>query len=131
MVWVATKADIEGALESFEAIDEIALVAAPGVTESDYLSMIINHCGQTTQDRFAILDSTEAADITTLQPGENGLPGTSNYSAYYFPWIQVFDPATSARKYVPPSGHIAGVYARVDTNRGVHKAPANETVLGA
>lgn len=131
VVWVPTKADIESALESFEAIDEIALVAAPGVTESDYLSMIINHCGQTTQDRFAILDSTEAADITTLKPGENGLPGTSNYSAYYFPWIQVFDPATNARKYVPPSGHIAGVYARVDTNRGVHKAPANEAVLGA
>ena len=131
VVWVATKADIESALESFEAIDEIALVAAPGVTESDYLSMIINHCGQTTQDRFAILDSTEEADITTLRPGENGLPGTSNYSAYYFPWIQVYDPATNARKYVPPSGHIAGVYARVDTNRGVHKAPANETVLGA
>lgn len=131
VVWVPTKADIESALESFEAIDEIALVAAPGVTESDYLSMIINHCGQTTQDRFAILDSTEEADITTLKPGENGLPGTSNYSAYYFPWIQVFDPATNARKYVPPSGYIAGVYARVDTNRGVHKAPANETVLGA
>ncbi len=131
VVWVPTKADIESALESFEAIDEIALVAAPGVTESDYLSMIINHCGQTTQDRFAILDSTEEADITTLKPGENGLPGTSNYSAYYFPWIQVFDPATNARKFVPPSGYIAGVYARVDTNRGVHKAPANETVLGA
>ena len=132
VVWVAAaQADIVSALESFEAIDEIALVAAPGVTEPEYLSLIIDHCGQNTQDRFAILDSTETADITTLNPGENNLPGTSDYSAYYFPWIQVFDPATNARIYVPPSGHIAGVYARVDTNRGVHKAPANETVLGA
>jgi phage tail sheath protein FI len=59
------------------------------------------------------------------------LPGQTDYAAVYFPWIQVFDPATKAQKFVPPSGHMAGIYARVDTTRGVHKAPANEVVFGA
>jgi phage tail sheath protein FI len=66
------------------------------------------------------------------------MPGRTDYAAWYFPWIKVFDPV--AQKYsgipdglvsMPPSGHIAGVYARVDNERGVHKAPANETIRGA
>jgi phage tail sheath protein FI len=66
------------------------------------------------------------------------LPDNSDYAAFYFPWLQVFDPATMVVNpasqgliYMPPSGHIAGIYARVDTARGVHKAPANEVVRGA
>ncbi len=73
-----------------------------------------------------------------LKPGENYLPSRSDYAGFYFPWIQVFDPATKIQnpagdgfQVVPPSGHMAGIYARVDTNRGVHKAPANEAVMGA
>ena len=72
-------------------------------------------------------------DKTGVVPAE-----LSDFAAVYFPWIQVFDPATklatpaaTASIYVPPSGHVAGVYARVDDERGVHKAPANEVVLGA
>jgi phage tail sheath protein FI len=49
----------------------------------------------------------------------------------YFPWIQVFDPISDGLKFMPPSGYVAGVYARVDNQRGVHKAPANEPILGA
>jgi phage tail sheath protein FI len=48
----------------------------------------------------------------------------SKYGALYYPWIKVDG------KMVPPSGHVAGVYARVDGERGVHKAPANEIVRG-
>jgi phage tail sheath protein FI len=66
------------------------------------------------------------------------VPDNSDFAAFYFPWIRVFDPATKIQtptgtglQFVPPSGHIAGVYARVDTQRGVHKAPANEPILGA
>jgi uncharacterized protein len=125
------------ALSNFEAIDEIAIVAAPGITDANVRSAVVTHCQQQTQDRFAIFDSASeiAGDITpeTLNP-----PPNSNYAAFYFPWIQVFDPATKTQDpdgdgliYAPPSGHIAGIYARVDTNRGVHKAPANEVVLGA
>jgi phage tail sheath protein FI len=57
-------------------------------------------------------------------------PRDSKYGAYYFPWIQVYDPE-KGNIFVPPSGHIAGVYSRTDAERGVHKAPANETVRGA
>ena len=49
----------------------------------------------------------------------------------YWPWIKVFDPASGTNKFVPPSGHVAGVWARSDDTRGVHKAPANEVVRGA
>jgi phage tail sheath protein FI len=64
------------------------------------------------------------------------MPAKTDLAAWYFPWISVFDPAVKLATGdglvdVPPSGHIAGVYARVDTERGVHKAPANEVIRGA
>ena len=139
-------ANVAGALKKFEAIDEIAIVAAPGIADASVRSAIDTHCRQNTGDRFAIFDSAETVetagdlDLTLLDPSNdsNILPDNSDYAAFYFPWIQVFDPATKignprgdGLRYIPPSGHVAGVYARVDTNRGVHKAPANEPVLGA
>jgi phage tail sheath protein FI len=143
---VKANADVEDVLAKFEAIDEIAIVAAPGVVENSVRSDIDTHCRQATQDRFAIFDSAEVVetagnlDPTLFDPNKTGnlLPGNSDYAAFYFPWLQVFDPATkilnptgSGLQFVPPSGHVAGIYARVDTQRGVHKAPANEPVLGA
>lgn len=58
------------------------------------------------------------------------------YGAYYFPWLLVRDPVNpdpdpSVLVAVPPSGHLAGIWARSDASRGVHKAPANEAVRGA
>jgi phage tail sheath protein FI len=53
--------------------------------------------------------------------------------AYYFPWVSMYDTAADAKVFAPPSGGICGVYSRVDSQRGVHKAPANEifrTALG-
>lgn len=120
---------------TFEPIDEIAIVAAPGIVDVNVRSAIRTHCEERTKDRFAIFDSPETVDDITLlsqSSGDNSIrPRDSNYAAFYFPWIEVFDPATKKRVYVPPSGHIAGIYARVDINVGVHKAPANEVVLGA
>ena len=55
----------------------------------------------------------------------------SKFAALYYPWIEVMDPLTRRPMMMPPSGHIAGVWARTDEQRGVHKAPANEVVLGA
>ncbi|MEB3360462.1 MAG: phage tail sheath subtilisin-like domain-containing protein [Synechococcales bacterium] len=130
VVWVADEADIPNALEKFEAIDEIAIVAAPGVTSKAALSTIIDHC-QSQGDRFAIIDTEEDIAQDQLKPGSTKLPGNSDYAALYYPWIQVFDPITKGMIFVPPSGHIAGIYARVDDRRGVHKAPANEPILGA
>jgi uncharacterized protein len=124
---------------TFEPIDEIAIVAAPGMIDANIRDAIITHCQQKTQDRFAIFDSPETVetdgklDLTKFSRSNtaNVQPDDSNYAAFYFPWIEVFDPATKTSIYVPPSGHMAGIYARVDTAIGVHKAPANEVILGA
>jgi uncharacterized protein len=141
---VAKEDDIPKFLVNFEAIDEIAIVAAPGLTDANIRSQLVIHCKVKTQDRFAIFDCDETIedsgknlDLTLLAKGGNKVPPNSDYAAFYFPWIQVFDPVEKLTNkndglvYMPPSGHLAGVYARVDTQRGVFKAPANEPVLGA
>jgi phage tail sheath protein FI len=143
---VAAEADISKFLINFEAIDEIAIVAAPGLAQNDATgkntrTLLIAHCQIRTQNRFAIFDSPSkvesgspsALDLTLLDPknASSILPPLSDFAAFYFPWLQVFDPVSGGPVYTPPSGHIAGIYARVDNDRGVHKAPANEPVIGA
>lgn len=125
---VANTTAVTAALVGFRAIDEIAIVAVPGALDAAIQGAVIDHC-ENVGDRFAILDGQRT---TTLTP--QGIQGTvrdSDYAALYFPWISVYDPVADAADYVPPSGHLAGIYARVDTERGVHKAPANETIRGA
>jgi uncharacterized protein len=141
---VKAEADIPTALVSFEAIDEIAIVAAPGLAQNDVTgkntrTSIIAHCQIRTQNRFAIFDSPQtvetsgALDLTLLDAtnANSVLPPFTDFAAFYFPWVQVFDPISNGPVYTPPSGHLAGIYARVDNDRGVHKAPANEVVVGA
>jgi uncharacterized protein len=113
-------------LKCFDEVDDIAIVAAPGQTSPAVQDAVLSHC-ETRKDRFAILDSPE-----TISGGIDKLPKPrdSKYGAFYFPWIQVYDPE-KGNIFVPPSGHIAGVYSRTDAERGVHKAPANEIVRGA
>lgn len=126
-------ATIDAALSKFAAIDEIAIVAAPGLTDTAVRASITAHCQVATGDRFAIFDCGKDEQLASI-----AIPASTTYAAFYFPWLQVFDPLTKAMVpsgdgsiFVPPSGHMAGIYARVDTSRGVHKAPANEVVLGA
>jgi Bacteriophage tail sheath protein len=143
---VVAESDIPKFLVNFEAIDEIAIVAAPGLAQNDATgkntrTQLIAHCQIRTQNRFAIFDSPQtvesgspsALDLTLLDAKSAGsvLPPFTDFAAFYFPWLQVLDPVTNATVYTPPSGHLAGIYARVDNNRGVHKAPANEPVIGA
>src|SRR5437588_3823938 len=114
-------------LNVFNDIPEISLVAAPGQSDPAIQDAVISHC-ENNKYRFAILDSAE-------ELGKDGIakmpkPRDSQYAAVYFPWIQVYDPE-KGNIYVPPSGHMAGIYARSDSERGVHKAPANEIVRGA
>jgi len=143
---VAAETDIPKFLVNFEAIDEIAIVAAPGLAQNDATgkntrTQLIAHCQVRTQNRFAIFDSPQTVesgnpaslDLTLLDSKTSGnvLPPFTDFAAFYFPWLQVLDPVSNAPVYTPPSGHLAGIYARVDNDRGVHKAPANEPVLGA
>jgi uncharacterized protein len=137
VVRITAEAGLDAALTAFAPIDEIAVVAAPGLVSPAAREKIVTHCKAA--DRFAILDGPETAtNLTTLTAASGVMPQRTDYAAWYFPWIKVFDPATKLEHPtgdgsvgVPPSGHLAGVYARVDEERGVHKAPANEAILGA
>lgn len=118
----------DSSLENLKAIDEVALVCAPGLVKESTQKALIVHC-ENMGDRFAILDGQLTNDLK-VEAIAKGV-GTSNYAALYYPWIKVFDSITGGKKTAPPSGHIAGIYSRVDTERGVHKAPANAVIRGA
>jgi phage tail sheath protein FI len=92
---------------------------------------MIAHC-ENAGDRMAILDAPGdmlPQDILEWRMDTAGYD--SKFATLYYPWIEVMDPLTNQPIVVPPSGHVAGVWARTDGTRGVHKAPANEVVLGA
>jgi phage tail sheath protein FI len=109
--------------------EDVALIYAPNTfDEPDLAETLMTYC-ETDKYRFLILDSPRGqAQIGTIDPRTTR---PSQYAAFYYPWIKVFDAVSGARKLVPPGGHIAGIYARTDIERGVFKAPANEVVRGA
>ena len=114
-------------LKTFEDVDDLSLVVVPGMTDAAIQDAVLTHC-ELKKDRFAVLDSPETIDMGGIDKVPK--PRDSKYGAYYFPWIEVYDPERG-NIFVPPSGHMVGIYARVDAERGVHKAPANEIVRGA
>ncbi len=115
-------------IESLGDVDQISIIAIPGRYEQAIQNAMISHC-ELLKDRFAILDPPKGSDVQEIQD-HRGLYD-SKYTALYYPWIKVYDVLTERNILVPPSGQIAGIYARSDTERGVHKAPANEVVRGA
>lgn len=125
--------DVRNGLDLLELTDEVSIVAAPGRTDSASHDQLISHC-EKMRNRIAILDPpdqvTSISDLAgELRPRESDL----GFGAFYFPNILVQDPLDPKRPHVSvsPSGHIAGIYARTDACRGVHKAPANEPIRGA
>lgn len=100
----------------------------------DIQSYMVAHC-EKMKDRFAIIDCTEVAASTTdfsgLAAQRQSLSSSNGYGAFYFPWIAISNPLGSGRIFVPPSGHVGGVYANNDNNFGVFKAPANEAITNA
>jgi uncharacterized protein len=107
---------------------EVALVYAPDVPKPTQLA-IIGHC-ERMRFRFAVIDAQKgAANPAALDPRTSITD--SSYAGFYYPWLAISDPSTGARKIVPPGGHMLGVFARTDVERGVYKAPANEIVRGA
>ncbi|MEU9760762.1 phage tail sheath family protein [Streptomyces sp. NPDC001834] len=126
-----------------EAIDEITMVAVPdlmsahqrGDIDADGVKTVqlalISHCEQM-GDRVAVLDTPPGMGAQRVRTWRNDDTGfDSRYATVYYPWISVFDPAVGRNSLMPPSGHVAGVWARSDGERGVHKAPANEVIRGA
>lgn len=93
-------------------------------------TMMIGHCEQM-GDRVAVLDAPPDMNPQEIRTWRMDTAGfDSSYAALYYPWIEVMDPVTNRPMSMPPSGHMAGVWARSDNSRGVHKAPANEVVRG-
>ncbi|MDO3675952.1 phage tail sheath family protein [Paenibacillus ehimensis] len=115
-------------IQAFIDNDEVSLMAVPGVTDPNVQLALVAHC-ENLGSRFAILDiprdKTKIADVMTHRDIFD-----TQYAAMYHPWLQVFDPLDKRNIYIPPSGSVAGIYARSDNTRGVHKAPANEVVRG-
>jgi hypothetical protein len=132
-------------LGGLEAVDQVTMVCAPdvmaayqqGALDKDGVKAVqlamIAHC-ERMGDRVAIIDPLP--DMNAQQAydwRQNGAGYDSKYAAMYYPWIQVANPFPGgpSTALVPPSGHMAGIWARSDGERGVHKAPANEIVRGA
>lgn len=115
-------------IQAFIDNDTISLIAVPGVTDPDVQLTLVAHCENLTS-RFAVLDMpedcTKLDDIITRRNIFD-----SDYAAMYHPWLQVYDPLDKKNMMLPSSGSVLGIYARSDNSRGVHKAPANETVRG-
>ncbi|MEH0846027.1 phage tail sheath subtilisin-like domain-containing protein [Micromonospora sp. CPCC 205711] len=154
-------------LQLLEAVDEIAILAAPGfhdpVSHEALLSMaerlrtMVAICdpppgiedisgltrvatpGSARPPRAADgkpADGTPKPADTPAKPTDDDAPAAyrprqSDFGACYFPWLRVRDPLSGELVPTPPSGHMAGIWARTDALRGVHKAPANEPVRGA
>jgi len=115
-------------------MEDISIVAAPGKTTPSVQLALINHC-ELMRYRFAVLDGQPPPDDSIPDIQAQRQQFDTKYAALYHPWLLVPDPfpvSTTARlDYpIPPSGHMVGVYARTDIDRGVHKAPANEVVRG-
>jgi phage tail sheath protein FI len=122
-------------LLAMEEVDEVAILAAPGITDRAVQSILIEQC-ERLMDRFAVLDPAPAAGggPATLDDIQNqAAQFDTKYAAIYYPRVMIADPdpaGTGAPIPVAPSGHMVGIYARVDETRGVHKAPANEVIRG-
>lgn len=140
--YVGDAADRTG-FSGLEAVEEITMVAVPDLMSAyqagalDLESVqavqlaIIAHC-ELMGDRVAILDPPPGLSPQQVKEWRVDKAGyDSKQATLYYPWVKVFDPATSTNVFVPPSGHMAGIWARNDDTRGVHKAPANEVVRGA
>ena len=115
-------------LAAFTELSDVNIMAIPGVTEQDVQAALIAHC-ETMGNRLAVLDTPQdKVNIASLTAFRSVYD--SSYAAMYAPWIKVFDPLFNQSVLQPPSGAVCGIYARSDTQRGVHKAPANEVVRG-
>jgi phage tail sheath protein FI len=127
-------------LAALGEIDDIAIVAAPdgggfdAAVAQQVADRLIGHA-ERLRYRIAIVDAPAGSSMTEIRDFRGMFD--SSYGALYHPFIEIFDPTERAaqgapprRLVLPPSGFVAGIYARTDITRGVHKAPANEVVRG-
>lgn len=114
-------------LASFEEATNVNMLAIPGVTMPEVIVSLVAQC-ENLKNRFAIIDMPKEMYKTKDLLKYREMIDTT-YAAMYHPWIQVYDRTSNQSEYIPPSGAMMGIYARTDSTRGVHKAPANEIVF--
>lgn len=133
-------ADVKKGIDLLGTKEEIDVIAAPGIVDAATYTALKDQA-EDKKNRFAILDPPDAVtNIADLLKGGGKRPNDSIWTAFYYPRIQVSpvlkkdkdDLAGDPTKkfFAPVSGHVAGLYARTDGERGVHKAPANAGLLG-
>lgn len=121
-------------LFSLRNIEDISIVAVPGRTTTAIQNALINHC-EIARFRFAVLDAQRPPHDSIADVIAQRQQYDTKYAAIYHPWLLIpppfpVSPTTPPEYAIPPSGHVVGIYARTDIERGVHKAPANEVVRG-
>jgi Bacteriophage tail sheath protein len=132
-----TPSDYEGdarertGLHALDGVD-VNLVALPGKNDVAYLGIAMAYCDKR-GDCFFLADGPGGSDRQVeVKPDDakqfiESLPTRSKNAAMFYPWIQIADPVGIGRnptRFVPPAGHVAGIFARTDVTRGVWKAPA-------
>jgi uncharacterized protein len=122
--YIADRSTRKG-IYALEAVDLFNLLCLPGVTDPGILMDAVSYCVE--RRAFMIIDAPK--NVSTPDDMETSISGTalpkSEYAAVYYPWIKVADPLNSGKlRAMPPSGTVAGLYARIDSARGVWKAPA-------
>ena len=125
-------------IASLVPIMDVQLVCAPDAATQPVLQRqaiqqeIVRHC-EMLGDRFAVLDAGKGLPPDkALLDQRAWCVSPRGYASLYYPWLSITDPLTGdGLIQIPPSGHVAGIFARVDAQRGVHKAPANEYIAGA
>lgn len=115
-------------LKCFRNVSDVSIMAIPGITEPGVLTDLITHCADM-GNRFAVLDMPKEYRKVEDLLKFRSLVDTS-FAAMYCPWLSCYDALGGKNALIPPSGAVAGIYARTDYTRGVHKAPANEIVRG-
>ncbi len=113
-------------IQAFLDNTDVSILTIPGITSPNVQLSLVSQC-ENLGSRFAILDMPLSARTTTDVLKHRDIVD-SDFCAMYHPWLRVYDPLDKKDIYMPPSGAIAGIYARSDDSRGVHKAPANEVV---
>lgn len=134
-----TAGSYAAALAAIAGLEDVAIVAAPGSSayaEAQAIqNALIGHAERRRAYRIAVLDCARNQTPGDMRTARGRID--SKYAALYYPWVVVANPlarpGSDAPKEIalPPSGFVAGIYARNDVQRGVHKAPANEVVTGA
>lgn len=130
-------------LGGLEPLDDVTMICTPDLMSSYQAGEIdmkgvqavqqalIDYC-ELVRYCFAILDAPPGLMPQEVKEWRNAVNYDSSRAALYYPWIEIADMTgkNGRTRTVPPSGHVAGVYARTDATRGVHKAPANELMRG-